>query len=1519
MTESVAAVSSTRPASRRRLGRLSIAFAMAVVALLVVAAASASAAVTEVNLAQYKRIHRYALPLPPGTPAPANSLLAEEASGVTYDPVTETLFVVGDGGTSVVQVDKEGNLINSMTLAPGSSPQGTTFYDTEGIAYVGNEEFVITEERESKLDRFKYVAGGELTRAAAKTVVIGTDNNNIGIEGVTNDPLNPGHMIAIKESGPERIYSTDINWEAQTATNFEGDEGELFPASDVGTLDFSDVYALANVAGISAAEESNLLVISQESGEVVNISRSGHVNSRLAELAEPADTISVPDMTNEGVTMDQNGMLYIVDEDGGGSQAHPQLWVYEPQTAADTAPTAVTLGNEVTSLPESTTGARVKVAGLTVTDPDGFGENNLSLTGPDASHFEVDHNGVYLKAGTLLNASTQAEYEVSVEVDDPAVGTNPDATSAPYKLTVTPNAGGTSGAQIAITEVAPWSSGDSPIAADWFELTNVGTTKVDMTGWRMNDNHASFASSDAIEGVTSLAPGHSAVFVNGTEAKANEFIADWYPSGAPTGFQIGWLPEGPGLSTSGDQVNIYDTTGAKVSGVEFGASPSAAPFGTFDNTAALGVGATVDPTLTTLSTVGTNEAFSADAGNEIGSPGTAPVSSPLAVTEAAPWGSSNVEYGADWFELTNESPVAISLSGWKMDDSSNAFGTAVVLNGVSSIAPGESVLFLETAVGKTAQEEGEVVTKFETSWFGSSVPAGLQVGTYHGSGVGLSTGGDAVNIFESEGNRITGVSFGAASTASPLPSFENTAGLGNYKAPVAITNLSVEGVNGAFVAHDQLGSPGATTEPVGPPPLPEVKVTEVDPNGSSAAYKTDWFELTNMGTTAVELTGWHSADSANSFAGGGALTGVTSLPAGASAVFLEDPTKTAEFEAAWFPGGVPSGFLIGGAAGTSGLSSSGDQVNIFEANEEKVTGVAFGATTIAATLDNAAGVGSAINPPPTISTASVAGTNGAFTNATSETGSPGTIKNAVGPPPLPEVKVTEVDPTGSSSGYAADWFELTNKGTGAVSLTGWKIDDNSDSFGSAVPLNGVASIPAGGSAVFVEGTTKVVGFESAWFPAGAPAGFLIGSYEGSGVGLSSGGDQVNIFDAAGETITGVNFGASTTGVSFDNSAGIGGTTNPPPTISTLSKAGFNGAFIDANAEIGSPGATTGSVGLLSANTPTFPVQPVGTIGSGQWVTVTNEGGAAATITSVKVIEGNEESAGDFILSADHCTGESVANGGTCKVQVRFAPGRENAASSASLVIASNAQNSPLKVSLTGTSSGLPAGPQGERGEQGESGEVGPSGPAGPVGPAGPAGPAGPEGPAGPAGPAGPEGPAGPAGKEGKEGKEGREGKPGKEGREGKEGKPGKEGREGKPGKEGKEGKEGKQGKEGKEGREGKQGKEGKQGPAGKDGVVSFTSTEYEPVVSRGQDAHLQFRLRNRTAGPLRGATVSAEALGVKGTVTLHVATIQAGDSRVLTLALPVGDHASLGRHRVQVQMQVGGHTVTDTVTAQVIR
>jgi hypothetical protein len=81
------------------------------------------------------------------------------------------------------------------------------------------------------------------------------------------------------------------------------------------------------------------------------------------------------------------------------------------------------------------------------------------------------------------------------------------------------------------------------------------------------------------------------------------------------------------------------------------------------------------------------------------------------------------------------------------------------------------------------------------------VPAGLEIGTYSGSGIGLSTGGDAVNLFDPSGNRVTGVTFGASTT---FFTFDNAAGLTG-----PISALSVAGRNGAFTVGGATGSPGS--------------------------------------------------------------------------------------------------------------------------------------------------------------------------------------------------------------------------------------------------------------------------------------------------------------------------------------------------------------------------------------------------------------------------------------------------------------------------------------------------------------------------------------------------------------------------------------------------------------------------------------------------------------------------------------------------------------------------------------
>lgn len=173
----------------------------------------------------------------------------------------------------------------------------------------------------------------------------------------------------------------------------------------------------------------------------------------------------------------------------------------------------------------------------------------------------------------------------------------------------------------------------------------------------------------------------------------------------------------------------------------------------------------------------------------------------LAITEVAAWSSSTGSPAADWFELTNSGASTVNIAGWKMDDNSNSFAASVALNGITSIAAGESVIFLESNVPAT------VIPAFKTVWFGSNVPSGLQIGTYTGSGVGLSTTADAVNVFNVAGVLQANVSFGLSPSANPLATFDNAARLNN----ATISLLSVSGTNAAFVAAgdaNQIGSPG---------------------------------------------------------------------------------------------------------------------------------------------------------------------------------------------------------------------------------------------------------------------------------------------------------------------------------------------------------------------------------------------------------------------------------------------------------------------------------------------------------------------------------------------------------------------------------------------------------------------------------------------------------------------------------------------------------------------------------------
>lgn len=216
-------------------------------------AAAAATAAASVDLSKYQRIASYALPIGSGA-----NLLADQASAVTYNWDTKTLFVVGNGGTAITQVSLQGALINSMTLAADASkPQGTYFYDPEGLAYVGGGQFVLGEERYRQLNLLTYTADATHGAAGSQTVKLGTTIGNVGIEGFSRDPFSGGFIVA-KEKSPMGLFQTRLNFAAGTASNGSPSSVNavnLFNPSLLGLADIADVFSLSNLGSLAGGAD----------------------------------------------------------------------------------------------------------------------------------------------------------------------------------------------------------------------------------------------------------------------------------------------------------------------------------------------------------------------------------------------------------------------------------------------------------------------------------------------------------------------------------------------------------------------------------------------------------------------------------------------------------------------------------------------------------------------------------------------------------------------------------------------------------------------------------------------------------------------------------------------------------------------------------------------------------------------------------------------------------------------------------------------------------------------------------------------------------------------------------------------------------------------------------------------------------------------------------------------------------------------------------------------------------------
>ena len=128
------------------------------------------------------------------------------------------------------------------------------------------------------------------------------------------------------------------------------------------------------------------------------------------------------------------------------------------------------------------------------------------------------------------------------------------------------------GAMLAITEAMVQSGTGNTGTPDWFELTNNSTAPATLTGFTMDDNSYAFATSVALNNVTTLRAGESAVFIEldtttaadpaSTATSLSAFRSYW---GLNAAVQVGYYSgSGVSLSANGDGIVVFNAAGAEV-------------------------------------------------------------------------------------------------------------------------------------------------------------------------------------------------------------------------------------------------------------------------------------------------------------------------------------------------------------------------------------------------------------------------------------------------------------------------------------------------------------------------------------------------------------------------------------------------------------------------------------------------------------------------------------------------------------------------------------------------------------------------------------------------------------------------------------------------------------------------------------------------------------------------------------------------------------------------------------------
>jgi len=218
------------------------------------------------------------------------------ASGLTYNTDTNTLFAIINNPEIIVEIDTEGNVLRDVSL------EG--FEDTEAITYIGNDDYVIVEERKRSIVIVNIIPSTKtIIRSQQRSLTLPRSKvNNKGFEGIASDPIR-NRLYISNQKKPRELIQLDgfIENTLHVSMSFPwGLEEKSLGAEDISGLYFD-------------GQLNNILLLSNESKQLVEANLQGEIIS-LLDLSDSNPNLAASIPQPEGITLGANNTLYILSE-----------------------------------------------------------------------------------------------------------------------------------------------------------------------------------------------------------------------------------------------------------------------------------------------------------------------------------------------------------------------------------------------------------------------------------------------------------------------------------------------------------------------------------------------------------------------------------------------------------------------------------------------------------------------------------------------------------------------------------------------------------------------------------------------------------------------------------------------------------------------------------------------------------------------------------------------------------------------------------------------------------------------------------------------------------------------------------------------------------------------------------------------------------------------------------------------------------------------------------------------------